>query len=202
MGIRINELQLLDMIPEYRNKKKLLMAELGNQRLVIDGPNGYKGMAKDYFVARGIVHFSFDLNGKDGAIPVDLSKPIDDKWFDSFMIVTNSGTTEHITNGQEEAFRNIHNLCKVGGYMLHSNPTVNCWKNHCPHRYTDRFIRELGEANGYEIIFDDVNLRWGREYNIRGLYKKINNNAFCVSKKWTNEIETTKEYRINTDNLK
>jgi hypothetical protein len=199
MGIRSNEIDLLEMIPAYRNKENLTMAELGNQRLIIDG---YKGSAKEYFINRGIVHASFDLNGNDGAITVDLSKPIDERWYGCFEIVTNSGTTEHITNGQVEAFKNIHNLCIEGGYILHSIPKVNCWKNHCPHRYTERFIRCLGIANGYEILWDDVNLRYGREYNIRGLYKKINNKPFVVSNEWLKEIETSNRYIINSDNLK
>jgi hypothetical protein len=50
---------------------------------------------------------------------------------------------------------------------------------------------------GMMLIYDMV---W--EYNIRGLYKKINNKPFVISNEWLKEIETSNRYIINSDNLK
>ena len=198
MTIRLAEMEVLETVPVYSNKG-IHMAELGNQKLVYQD---YYGPAKKYFEGRGINHFSFDLNKKDGAIPIDLSKPVDKKWVGLFDIITNSGTTEHITNSQVEVFTNIHNICKVGGYILHSVPMNGCWKGHSPHKYTKGFIEALCEANGYEVLFNGTTHRWKGEYNILGLCRKVKDQEFVVSESWLNEITTTDKYKRNKDNLK
>lgn len=109
------------------------MIELGNQHFhtndtqfaYVDGDYVVKHWAEKH----GIEHVSIDLNGADGALQLDLSKPIEG--IEPADIVTNFGTSEHIpTNGQEQCFQNIFRLCKVGGIMLHALPPVGHWKSH------------------------------------------------------------------------
>jgi hypothetical protein len=175
-----------------------VMGELGNQRLLIEG---YAADAKGYFEKKGVKHTSFDLNGKDGSIPVDLSKPIGKQYHNKFDIVTNAGTSEHITNGQIEVFRNIHDMCKIGGYMIHSIPKEGCWKDHCPHKYTWNFIRSLAKSNGYTIKYDEVVKRKGKDYLCCGILEKTQK-EFIIEQRWLNEIIDQKNYKINTDNYK
>jgi len=174
------------------------MGELGNQRMVY---GSYNGPAKMYFESKKIRHTSFDINNKDGSIKIDLSKPIPKKYFNKFDIVTNAGTSEHITNAQFEVFKNIHDLCKVGGYMIHSIPQKGCWGNHCPHKYTKYFIKKIAQANQYKILFDESILRRGKNYLICGILQKTKMN-FVKDSIWLNEIIDCKKYKINTDNYK
>ena len=60
------------------------MLELGNQMVKLDGE---RVVGKKYFGNMGFKHVSFDINGKNGAIPIDLSKPIVRKeYFNNKMI--------------------------------------------------------------------------------------------------------------------
>ena len=141
------------------------MCELGNQRmwgsLHIDGikrrfKRGKEGkgdgfyLTKDYFLnLKKIKSFvSIDLNARDGSLPLDLTKPIQiDNIGGPFNLVTNFGTTEHVPD-QYPCFKNIHDLCSVGGLMYHVVPRVNYWdgkgcgckKAHCPYYYDSDFF--------------------------------------------------------------
>lgn len=79
------------------------MLELGNQCIL----NSYCGKTfspripfksgKEYYSRLGVAHTSFDLNGRDGAERVDLSRSLElPQRFGPFDFVTNSGTTEHV----------------------------------------------------------------------------------------------------------
>jgi hypothetical protein len=119
------------------------MLELGNQHVYSSEIPERAG--KQYYEARGVDHTSFDLNGKDGAESVDLSKPCDGaRWRTRFDLITNSGTTEHVEpyNAQFECFRNIHDWLKPGGIAVHLVPDVKeldergAWKDHCGNYYS------------------------------------------------------------------
>jgi Methyltransferase domain len=66
----------------------------------------------------------------------------------TFDLVTNLGTLEHCFD-QASGFRNMHNLTKVGGYMLHCLPSQGL-VNHAFYNYHPRIISELAIANSYE----------------------------------------------------
>ena len=116
----------------YKNVDGLWMCELGNQRIKKSTFEYFKdkGMpqfktGKEYFTHIGFNHTSIDINGKDGALPIDLATPISDKnLIGCFDVITNSGTSEHVLN-QFECFKNIHNLCKKGGLVIHIVPGPN-----------------------------------------------------------------------------
>jgi hypothetical protein len=134
------------------------MLELGNQEF---GASSTERTAKTYFETRGVDHTSVDLNGLDGAIVVDLSKPSNrHDWIGHFDIVTNCGTTEHVAphDAQYEAFRNIHTWLRPGGIAIHALPDVHAleeygtWRGHCENYYSKEFVDMLAKANGYEIL--------------------------------------------------
>lgn len=149
MGIRKITIDLMDIACESMNKNfsEIKVCELGNQH-VKDLPKRITG--KQYLTGLGADHTSIDLNGKDGAIPLDLSKPIK-QWNNYFDMLTNYGTTEHVRN-QYHVFRNIHSLVKVGGTMVHVVPMYDYWLRHGYVNYDLEFFNILSQANRYDII--------------------------------------------------
>ncbi len=125
---------------DYRGLK---MCELGNQLMRF----GKHSTAKEYFKSRGVNHTSIDLNGKDGALKYDLSKPINE-WENYFDIITNFGTVEHVSN-QEACFDNIHNFCRVGGAMIHALPLKGYYKNHSDYHYVEDYYKKLAAKRNY-----------------------------------------------------
>lgn len=134
------------------------MVELGDQKLnahVALKPSGERVWAKDYFELLGFHHYCIDLHGMNGSFPLDLSRPIEDKfWINKFDVLTNFGTSEHVLN-QCERWRNIHNLVKVGGSFIHVIPQIGSLVGHCPYYYSNQFFRSLAMVNNYDIIFNN-----------------------------------------------
>lgn len=124
----------------------LIWCELGNQRDLKE-----KIPAKKIYTLLGVKHVSFDLNGEDKAIKIDLSKPISPKISNSFDVITDYGTIEHI-NDQFQTFKNLHNLCKVGGIMIHTLPLEGNWKDHGRYNYSPDFFKSLAKIANYEIV--------------------------------------------------
>jgi hypothetical protein len=112
---------------------------------------------KNFCEKNGFFHVSIDITGFDNSLPYDLNSPtipIDSK----FDIVTNFGTTEHIEPNQYEPFLHIHNLCNMGGLMIHEVPVVGHWNGHCKFYYDENFFQYLSKINNYEIIeMDRIN---------------------------------------------
>jgi hypothetical protein len=153
----------------------LTMIELGNQHLRDDFIPGKKAMvAKKWFTAMGIKHISIDLNGKDGALKHDLSKPMINF---SAEIVTNFGTIEHVKN-QFQVFRNIHNATALNGVMIHTVPEVRSWIHHCCYWYTDKFFKNLADICGYKIILLERRNRGNRKILVCAVFKKIHDTEF------------------------
>lgn len=146
---------------EFYNTEGLSMFELGNQRFAFEG--GSTG--KQYFIDKGMKHTSVDLNGEDGALPLDLRCPeLFHKFRCLYDIVTNLGTTEHVEpiDNQYECFSIIHDVVKPGGIMIHMVPDVEeldnsgAWKNHCSIFYRKEFFTELAEHCNYTLLDSKV----------------------------------------------
>lgn len=135
------------------------MLELGNQECSDNAVPERTG--KEYYTNRGVKHVSVDLNGEDGALKVDLSKPISfPEWRGRFDIITNAGTSEHVEpiEGQYVCFMNIHDCLKVGGIQVHLLPDINelnnngRWKGHCNNYYSFDFFKMLQIKNDYKLV--------------------------------------------------
>ena len=134
------------------------MLELGNQ--CIRDARVAERTGKEYFTRLGAEHISIDLNGRDGALKIDLSAPMDRHgWREYFDIVTNCGTAEHVEphEAQYQCFKNIHDCLKAGGIAIHLLPDIHelrdrgCWKRHCNNYYSREFVEMLAQHNGYRI---------------------------------------------------
>jgi len=128
--------------------KKIRMYELGSQLMA----NG-KFPAKEYYKLKKNVleHISLDLNGLYGSLIVDLCHPVHESFFNRFHLITNYGTTEHVNN-QYQIFKNIHDMCRVKGVMIHVLPVPNNWPNHCRYYYPRNFFDELAKVCNYKIL--------------------------------------------------
>jgi SAM-dependent methyltransferase len=104
------------------------------------------------------LHFGFnrytciDATGGRGALVFDLNKDVreDYQFVETFDLVTNLGTAEHCFN-QFSVFKNLHDLCKPDGVMIHALPAQGN-VNHGFYNYHPRFFADLAAANRYEII--------------------------------------------------
>jgi hypothetical protein len=180
----------------------LSILELGDQ--IIRDPNITEKTGKDYFTNRGYEHVSVDINGLYGAVIRDLTRPEQfHDWHDSWDILTNSGTTEHVEpfESQYECFSIIHDCIKVGGIAVHLIPDVyerdehNAWKNHCRYYYSESFFELLAKECKYELLSNTV---------IDGLrcatVKKTTNGPFMEDRSKFLESIAQRDYQ--TDNSK
>jgi len=147
------------------NLKNVWLMELGNQCIRHPTKNKYHistGKSKAYFLGLRCHHHSIDLNGRDGAIPLDLTESIPiPKFMNAFEIVTDFGDMEHIRGknpenkhpGHWQAWKNIHDMGKVGCVYMHTVPMLGSFIGHGSFHYTIKFFEDLCAANGYEIIF-------------------------------------------------
>lgn len=162
MGINIILFRYIQMIVdsldrELTSSRICLLGNLyfgqGTQR--IQKQAGTKIVHK-YFEKRGIDVVSIDLNGKDGALSLDLQEPLPAS-IGTFDIIINGGTTEHVGR-QYECFKNIHNICRIDGLMFHQVPEVGSWLRHGLYHYNEAFFKDLAKSARYsevEIHIDD-----------------------------------------------
>tara|TARA_Y100000310_G_C20470124_1_gene709574 strand:+ start:136 stop:756 length:621 start_codon:yes stop_codon:yes gene_type:complete len=112
--------------------------------------------AKNIYYARGVdEHVSFDINGKNGAVPLDLNMEIPNKYHNVFNIVTNYGTIEHVNN-QYSVFKNIHDAATVGAVFIHGFPLMGNWPLHGRYYYCPCVLRDLCRRIGYKMVVTHV----------------------------------------------
>ena len=147
---------------EFYDAEGISMIELGNQR-VITGAK--ESTAKEYFTNVGMHHTSIDINGEDGALPLDLRCP--ELFYDfrcKYDVLTNLGVTEHVEpiDKQYECFSIIHDVVKPGGIIIHIVPDVEeldmsgAWANHCTIYYMKEFFEKLAEHCNYTMLENKV----------------------------------------------
>jgi hypothetical protein len=107
---------------------------------------------KPFFESKGFRHVSIDTNGNNGALPLDLTKPLG---LGTFDMVTNIGTSEHVSEddwtGQVACWRNIVEAMHVGSVLVCDTPAPGGWKDHgrwYPHA---KFYEELGRLNAITV---------------------------------------------------
>lgn len=91
---------------------------------------------------------AIDLHGTEKSKKHDLNTQVNVE--EQYEIVTNFGTGEHVFN-QYMFFKNMHDLTKVGGFMMHSMPNQGCY-DHGFFNYHPTFLFDLAKANGYDVL--------------------------------------------------
>lgn len=92
---------------------------------------------------------SIDMNGSPAALRIDLNDRID--LGRTFATVINHGTLEHVFNAAQ-AFKTIHDHCRVGGLMIHESPFTG-WIDHGFVTFQPTLFFDLAASNCYELRF-------------------------------------------------
>lgn len=123
------------------------MLELGNKK-------NREFLYKTYFESKGFRHVSVDFNGEDGALKLDLRKPLK---LGTFDMVSNIGTTEHVETDQHKVWENILKSMHVGSVLVSTTPKPGQWTWHGDWYPTAEFYQQLADLNGLKIerLFDD-----------------------------------------------
>ena len=155
-----NNMFALQLLPLAKKQLKSV-CEIGNQTLNVapgikeiflrDGYDVTKcETVKQFYEVLGFrKYLAIDVNTDKDAIALDLNNVVYDKFNEKFDLVTNNGTSEHIFN-QNSVFTNIHNLCNVGGYMIHVLPCTG-WVDHGFYNYNPNMFTAIAEQNNYNI---------------------------------------------------
>ena len=94
----------------------------------------------------------FDLKEiRGGEVIHDFNMPVLKRQHATFDIVYDGGALEHIFNAPQ-ALQNMLLLCKVGGYIIHSNP-LNIF-NHGFYNFNPTLYHDFYTQNGHEIVGD------------------------------------------------
>lgn len=146
-GFTVLELGSQDFAPTLPSAQDAVHQEFGYESI-----SGIKVPADLYRRMGSSRYDCIDLDGYHGAHVFDLNVDIPRKYkfADTFDLVTNHGTTEHLFN-QVMAFQNVHRLTKVGGVMLHALPCQG-YQNHGMFNYNASLFLDLSIANGYEVF--------------------------------------------------
>lgn len=149
---------------ELVTNRKPTVIELGNQTLKNTKARGeiYQklgivpplelGGTKDWYLSLGFKRYlAIDVNTERDAIAMDLNVDIAKTYgfHEQFDLVTNNGTGEHVFN-QYMVFKNAHDLCRVGGFMIHVLPFYR-WVDHGFFNYNPNLFPCLANQNGYEL---------------------------------------------------
>jgi hypothetical protein len=162
------------------------MLELGNQIIRDDAKKRYNirtGKSKVYFLGLRCNHHSIDWNGLDGAIPIDMTKPMSIKRFiNAFDIITDFGCMEHYGGNHWQAWKNIHDMGKVDCIYIHTVPDVSSFMRHGAFHFSMEFFHKLCDANNYHPLLSRVHrhdLRTDTRDYVFSSYIKTENKPFA-----------------------
>lgn len=161
MGINLEAVEFLLELDRKNLLKKGKCLELGRQdmfippsklKILLDSEKTISSASELYKHLGFESHSSIDGFEAENCHVIDLNKDISIKEELELKadLVTNFGTTEHIFN-QYSAFKNIHNLCSVGGVIVHSVPIAGNVQ-HGYYNYQPRMFQEMALINEYEIL--------------------------------------------------
>lgn len=114
-------------------------------------PAHLQGSARSLMEMLGFKYECIDTDGRHGALRLNLNHVLSvGHGIGLFDIVTNHGTTEHVFD-QANCFRAMHDLCSVGGVMIHCVP-MRGYQGHCFYLYQPELFQQIATDNGYEMI--------------------------------------------------
>jgi hypothetical protein len=135
----------------------------GLEGLVAQGIGARGARAADYYRLLGFADYAaIDVNERYGSLVMDLNKDLREQYdyAETFDLVTNNGTGEHVFN-QDTIYRNVHQLTRAGGSMIHVQPFVD-YVNHGFFSIHPNLYHALAIANGYRIVALGVSDRDGQ----------------------------------------
>ena len=150
------------VIPQF--ERRYSVCELGNQtlknskarqevyaQLGLQPPESLSS-TRDWYLSVGFTRYvAIDVNTERDAIAMDLNLDLGAHYgfLEQFDLVTNNGTGEHVFN-QYQVFKNAHDLCRPGGFMIHVLPFYR-WVDHGFFNYNPNLFPCLAYQNRYEL---------------------------------------------------
>lgn len=217
MGICENQYEFIKTyaLPYVNNSMKML--ELGDQVLnpILGNPINCK-TGKELYQSTGFDHTSFDLNGNNGALKIDITQE-NNKYTNIFNIITDHGTIEHIPN-QYLTFRNLHNWGNINCVYAHCIPLDSDehrkyigygFPPHGDYEYSTEFWRELCKLCNYNLIISTGNtvhnpaVNFPINYYSSSVYIKTLESTFPSESEFNdflNKYITNTKYKL--DNIK
>lgn len=135
-------------------------------------------------------HYNYELHIFDvkkhrgNEIIVDLNHEIDQQYHECFDLILDGGTLEHCYN-ISQAFKNICQLTKIGGFSLHSNPINRL--NHGYFNLNPLFYDHGFKNNGFNIhdlcILDQTQAVQGIKDIKRSGVIPVKSSVFCKAEK-------------------
>jgi hypothetical protein len=158
-GLKIMEIgaqQLADSLLQANDLLDDLYAIFAKPRPDLGVPSGGSVLSDNapssrvFWKSLGFEYAALDFDGHRDSVAIDLNHdPVPQAFKNSFDLVVNTGTTEHIAN-QDNCFRVIHDLACKGGVMYHELPAG--MTDHGLINYNPRFFWKLRDANDYEVL--------------------------------------------------
>jgi hypothetical protein len=152
------------------------------------GLNPQAPFARELWEWLGFRYSSIDVDKSPGAIALDLNfDDAPENMRGAISLVTNCGTTEHVAN-QLNAFKVVHDLCAIGGVMLHHVPAQG-FVTHGLVNYNPKFFWMLARSNGYKWLYWD--------FRISDVQYRLNNDVIAELRKFHPDAEARAEtYRV------
>jgi len=115
-------IETIDAVLSQRDSCKIF--EFGDQVLLKDPSVTAKKHITNLYGNKISEYVSLDLHGKNETEVGDMREDLSRFIYGSFDIVTNMGTSEHVQvlDKQYECFKNVHDLCKLDGFIIHEIP--------------------------------------------------------------------------------
>lgn len=111
----------------------------------------WRASGREVHEALGFTYDCVDLDPRFGSVRLDLNLDrVAAEHRGRHDLVTNFGTSEHLIN-QQNCFEVVHDLCRVGGLMLHAVP-FGGYLEHGFFSYQPNFFAALARYNSYEQL--------------------------------------------------
>lgn len=189
MGVTSFDIPLLEEIIKWHQPESVI--ELGAQNNYAQ-PHLPAPYMREWYQAKKINYESIDLNGEDGAFVLDLSEKIPPN--QTFDLVTDFGTSEHVGKNGEFSWEaiyncwlNKHTLLNIGGVMFSENPKTGNWPGHGFNYYTYAFYVRL-------ILYTDYKMLLMREHAAMNNVKD-GWNVVAIMKKTSERFPTFEEFK-------
>jgi hypothetical protein len=128
------------------------MLELGCQNIYVQGYSPTTTSLEQFPKEFGVDMETWDILGCQNSKVVDLRKAVPKSEHLKYDVVTDFGTTEHVDGKYYQARKNIHDVCRVGGLMIHETPLTGHWIGHGHNYLTTNFYNQLANAMKYEVL--------------------------------------------------
>ncbi len=97
-------------------------------------------------VIHGLDHFV----DEEPDVVIDLNEPLPEKYRESYEVVLNGGTLEHVFDVRQ-SFTDVHDLLVPGGVVIHLTP-VEGFIDHGFYQFSPSLFFDAAHANGYEVL--------------------------------------------------